>query len=113
MCGGPGIRCRPGRDGFAVRFIQDIAAAMSVAAGQNRAAPPAAMPRPRAMGAQRPPHTMQLCVHCRQNLAGFSISRTGAMPARRPWCLSCCRGLDPGRYHLTRFDGRGEKRRCR
>jgi len=42
----------------------------------------------------RLPHTVQLCIHCRERSAGFWVSRTGATTVRRPWCLSCCEGLD-------------------
>jgi len=97
--------------GFAGRFIQDIAAAASVAAGQNRAAPAATTPRQRTITMPRlSPHTVQLCIHCRQNPAGSWVSRTRGLPARRPWCLSCCQHLDPGRYHLVPFEGHGRRR---
>ena len=39
-------------------------------------------------------HTIQLCIHCRERPAGFWVSRAGAKTVRRPWCLSCCEGLD-------------------
>lgn len=55
------------------------------------------MPRPL-------PHTIQLCVHCRRNPAGFWVSRTGGQTVRRPWCLSCCQDLDPACYHVKAFD---------
>jgi hypothetical protein len=42
----------------------------------------------------RLPHTIQLCIHCQERPAGFWVSRTDAKTARRPWCLSCCEGLD-------------------
>ena len=42
----------------------------------------------------RVPHTIQLCIHCRERPAGFWVSRMGAKTVRRPWCLSCCEGLD-------------------
>ena len=42
----------------------------------------------------RLPHTIQLCVHCRERPAGFWVSRADAKTVRRPWCLSCCEGLD-------------------
>jgi hypothetical protein len=111
MCGIPRIRRRLGRR--AGRFIQGIAAAASVAAGQNWAAPAATMPRPRTMAALRPPHTVQLCTHCRQNPAGFWVSHTSDLTVRRPWCLSCCQQLDPGRYHRIPFDGHDGTGRCR
>jgi hypothetical protein len=102
----PHTASRPCRDGFAGGFIQDIAAAASVATGQNRAAPPATMPRRRLVTAARLwPRTVQLCIHCRQNPAGFWDRRTRDQTARRPWCLSCCQGLDQSRYHVIPFDG--------
>lgn len=101
----PRAASRAGRDGFAGRFIQDIAAATSVATGQNRPAP-STTPRRRGMIASRlRPRTVQLCIHCRQNPAGFWVSRTRDQTVRRPWCLSCCQGLDHSRYHVTPFDG--------
>jgi hypothetical protein len=51
-----------------------------------------------------PPRTVQLCIHCQQNPAGFWVSRTSDHTARRPWCLSCCQLLDPGRYGVIPFD---------
>jgi hypothetical protein len=97
---------RPGRNGFAGRFIQDIAAVTSVAIGQNQPAPPATMPRRHTMIAARlRPRTVQLCIHCRQNPAGFWVSHTSDQTVRRPWCLSCCQGLDQSRYHVIPFDG--------
>jgi hypothetical protein len=97
---------RSSRDGPAVRFIQDVAAAANVAVGQQRGRPgrgsrPAAS-KPRTTTASRRtraaagllPRTVQLCVHCRQNPAGFWVSQTGGRTVRRPWCLSCSQGLD-------------------
>ena len=100
---GPRPSQSPG--GFAEGFILDIAAAAMAAAGQAGAAPTATTPRRRVMTALRPPHTLQLCVHCRRNPAGLWVSRTGGTPARRPWCLSCCQELDPAHYDLIPFDG--------
>jgi hypothetical protein len=40
------------------------------------------------------PRTVQLCIHCRESPAGFWVSRKGGKTVRRPWCLSCCDGLD-------------------
>jgi hypothetical protein len=53
----------------------------------------------------RLPHTVQLCIHCRANPAGFWVSHNSAKAVRRPWCLSCCDVLDPDRYDVTRFGG--------
>jgi hypothetical protein len=59
--------------------------------------------RTRVLPAQLP-HTIQLCIHCRQNPAGFWVSRTGDKTVRRPWCLSCCEGLDRARCDMIPFD---------
>ena len=103
---------RPGRNGLAGRFIQDIAAAATVAADRQWPAASTALPRRRAMTAPRPPRTLQLCIHCRQNPAGFWVSRTSDQISRRPWCLSCCQWLDPGRYHVIPFESHGGTGRC-
>jgi len=52
----------------------------------------------------RLPRTIQLCIHCRDKPAGFWVSCTGAQTARRPWCLSCCQGLDRDRCDMIPFD---------
>jgi hypothetical protein len=105
---------RPGRDGFTGRFTQDITAATSVATGQNRPAPSTTAPRRRMMIAPRlRPRTSQLCTHCRQNPAGFWVSRTSDQTVRRPWCLSCCQWLDPARYHVIPFDRHSDTGRFR
>jgi len=49
--------------------------------------------------------TVQLCIHCRQSPAGFWVSRRGGQTVRRPWCLSCCQGLDRDRCDVIRVDG--------
>jgi hypothetical protein len=49
------------------------------------------------------PRTVQLCVRCRRNPAGFWVSRKNASAVRRPWCLSCCDVLDRDRCEMTRF----------
>jgi hypothetical protein len=49
-------------------------------------------------------HTIQLCIHCRHNPAGFWVSGTGGQTVRRPWCLSCCQDLDPACHHIRPFD---------
>jgi hypothetical protein len=49
------------------------------------------------------PHTVQLCIHCREDPAGFWVSHKDARTVRRPWCLSCCDVLDRGRYDVVRF----------
>jgi hypothetical protein len=109
---------RPGRDGPAGRFIMDVAAAATVAVGHQRGRPrhgsrPAAGRRPATAITASPcamtapgllPHTVLLCIHCRQNPAGFWVSRAGGQTVRRPWCLSCCRGLDRNRCDVIPFD---------
>ena len=52
----------------------------------------------------RLPHTIQVCIHCRENPAGFWVSRTGGKTVRRPWCLSCCAGLDRDRCDMIPFE---------
>jgi hypothetical protein len=51
------------------------------------------------------PRTFQLCIHCRQNPAGFWVSRRGGQTVRRPWCVSCCQELDWDRCDVIPFDG--------
>jgi hypothetical protein len=112
--GRPYPASRPGRDGFAGRFLQHIAAATSVVTGQHRPAASTTMPRRRTMIAvPLLPRTVQLCIHCRQNPAGFWVSHTSGQTVRRPWCLSCRQGLDQSRYHVTPFDGHGSAGRHR
>jgi hypothetical protein len=66
-------------------------------------------PRPRASRRARRslprllPRTVQLCIHCQENPAGFWVSGKGGQTARRPWCLSCCEALDPSRYDMILF----------
>jgi hypothetical protein len=48
-------------------------------------------------------HTGQLCIHCRQSLAGFWVSRKSDTIVRRPWCLACCQELDRIRYDVRPF----------
>jgi hypothetical protein len=49
--------------------------------------------------------TVQLCIHCKQNPAGFWVIRRGGTVVRRPWCLYCCQELDPGLCEVTPFGG--------
>jgi hypothetical protein len=100
----PHLVRRPGSHGLAVRFLQHVAAGANVAAGQNRPAATTAnsrrtIPMPRLL-----PHTIQLCIPCRRNPAGFWVSRTGDQTVRRPWCLTCCQDLDPACHHIRPFD---------
>jgi hypothetical protein len=48
--------------------------------------------------------TTQLCIHCRDRQAGFWVNCTGGQIVRRPWCLSCCEGLDRDRCDVIPFD---------
>jgi hypothetical protein len=101
----PNLVSRPGHDGPAGRFTQHVAAGTTVAGGQTRPAPPTVNSRWRTIPASRLlPHTIQLCIHCRQNPAGFWVSRDSDQTARRPWCLSCCQDLDPDCHHVRPFD---------
>jgi hypothetical protein len=51
------------------------------------------------------PRTIQLCAHCQQRPAGLWVRRTGGTVVRRPWCLSCCQGLDRDRCDVIPFGG--------
>lgn len=48
-------------------------------------------------------HMIQLCVHCRNNPAGFWVYVTGHETTRRPWCLGCAERLDKAMYTVERF----------
>jgi hypothetical protein len=100
----PHLVSRLGSDGLAAWFTRHVAVGASVAAGQNRPAPTTTNSRRTKTTSRLLPHTIQLCVHCRQNPAGFWVSRNGDQTARRPWCLSCCQDLDPARHHIRPFD---------
>jgi hypothetical protein len=101
----PHLVSRPGSDGPAVRFLQHMEAGTSVAADQDRPAPTTRNSRRRTITRPRLlSHTIQLCIHCRHNPAGFWVSRTSDQTVRRPWCLSCCQDLDPACYRITPFD---------
>jgi hypothetical protein len=101
----PQLASRPRRDGLAGRFTQDLASAASVAVGQNRSAPAATASRRRTITVSRLlPRTIQLCIHCRRNPAGFWVSRDSGQTVRRPWCLSCCQKPGPGCCHVQPFD---------
>lgn len=65
------------------------AANASLAVDQHVPAPTTTNSRQRVISTPRLlPHTVQLCIHCRQNLAGFWVSRNSDQTVRRPWCLS-------------------------
>lgn len=48
-------------------------------------------------------HTVQLCIHCQENPAGFWVSRRPGRVTHRPWCLSCCQELDRDLCEVTPF----------
>jgi hypothetical protein len=76
-----------------------------ITTGQTRPAPAATVSRRRTMTMPRLlPHTIQVCIHCRHNPAGFWVGRHGGQTLRRPWCLSCCQGLDPACHNISPFD---------
>jgi len=52
-----------------------------------------------------PPRTVQICIRCRENPAGFWVSGTSASVTRRPWCLSCCQEADLTCCVIARFGG--------
>jgi hypothetical protein len=49
--------------------------------------------------------TVQLCIRCRENPAGFWVSRNDSRVVRRPWCLSCCQELDQSLCDVIPFGG--------
>jgi len=103
---------RPGRDSFVERLTLDIAAAAGVVVGhragrRDRGSLPAAVTTSRRRTVTAPrllPRTVQLCIHCRQNPAGFWVTGQGGQVARRPWCLACCQELDRDRCDVVPFD---------
>lgn len=127
---------RSRRDDFAGQFIQVMAAAAGVVAGeragrrghrpassaswlvgstpaasgsrpvrQNGPTTTTTAPRRRRVGIPGLlPRTVQLCIHCRQRPAGFWVSRHGGQTVRRPWCLSCCHGLDQAHHDMIPFE---------
>jgi hypothetical protein len=104
----PYLVSRPSSDGLVLRlagrFTQHVAAGASMAAW-NMPAPTTTNSRRRTTTMPRPlPHTFQLCIHCRQNPAGFWVSHNGDQTVRRPWCLSCCQDVDPACHHIMPFD---------
>ena len=56
-----------------------------------------------------PPRTIQVCICCRVNPAGFWVGLRGAAVVRRPWCLACCGRLDRARCEVVPF-GAGRRR---
>jgi hypothetical protein len=86
------------------RFIQHVARVARMVVGQNRPGPTTTNSRRAQATTRLLPHTLQLCIHCRHNPAGFWVRSTSGQTVRRPWCLSCCQYLEPGRYHLRPFD---------
>ena len=76
----------------------------SPGAGRPQPGQPSSHRPPPGRRPRRLPHTIQLCIHCQHNPAGFWVSRNSSQTVRRPWCLSCCQNLDPGRYHVQPFD---------
>jgi hypothetical protein len=102
----PHLARGPGRSGFAARFIQALTAGPSVTAGHNKPALATANSARRTMTVPcLLPRTIQLCIHCGHNPAGFWVSRNSGQTVRRPWCLSCCQNLDQRCYRVQPFDG--------
>jgi hypothetical protein len=53
----------------------------------------------------RRPRTVQLCICCLRNPAGFWVRRADAAVTRRPWCLTCCQQLDLAFCTIAPFSG--------
>jgi hypothetical protein len=51
------------------------------------------------------PHTVQLCIHCTENPAGFWVSPANGNVVRRPPYLSCCQELDQDLCDVIPFGG--------
>jgi hypothetical protein len=49
------------------------------------------------------PRTVQLCIHCHQNPAGYWVTSKNSSVVRRPWCLTCCQDLDLSGCEVTPF----------
>ncbi len=98
-------RSRPA-DGGRQPVHRSSAAPSADSAGQDWPAPTTTMSRLLTVTAPGLlPRTVQLCIHCRQSPAGFWVSRRGGQTVRRPWCVSCCQGLDRDRCDVIPFDG--------
>ena len=67
------------------------------------AGPPRERLRTRVLPA-RLPHTIQLCIHCRDRPARFWVSRTSGQTVRRPSRPSGREGLDRDRCDVIPFD---------
>jgi hypothetical protein len=72
--------------------------------GQPAGFAPAAPRRPALTQSGLLPHTIQLCIRCPHNPAGFWVSRDNDQTVRRPWCLSCCQDRGPACHHISPFD---------
>ena len=46
-----------------------------------------------------------LCIYCKENPAGFWVSRRNGKVVRRPWCRSCCQHLDLALCDVIPFPG--------
>jgi hypothetical protein len=96
------VRMLPVRAGRAMRGV--FAATATVIATAPAATAPRRLRNPITMIAPGLlPRTIQVCIHCQQRPAGFWVHRTGGTVVRRPWCLSCCQGLDRDRCDVIPF----------
>jgi hypothetical protein len=76
-----------------------------VTTGPTMPSPPTTNSRRRTLAMPRlQPRSIQLCIHCRHNPAGFWVSGDSDQTVRRPWCLSCCQDLDPACHRIRPFD---------
>jgi hypothetical protein len=102
----PATIWRPVPSSWPAHSIRPVLAGTIVTSGSRADARPQA-PRERLRTRVLPtrlPHTVQLCICCLERPAGFWVSRTDAKTVRRPWCLSCCEGLDRD-CRVTPFGG--------
>lgn len=88
----------PSTDGPVPHIVVDCAAGHHFRMAEDR------LPRrPAAPRVLR--RTIQVCIRCQENPAGFWVSRQGGTVTRRPWCLACSAGLDRDRCEVIPFGG--------
>jgi len=104
--------CLPGTDGPVQHVALSCAAGHQVRIAADRLPAPAREQLAGRDTGTKPRSGHHLCIHCMTNPAGFWVSRRGSQVVRRPWCLTCCQGLDPDLYDIVRFDAPKEPSRA-
>jgi hypothetical protein len=88
----------PSTDGPVAHIVVHCAAGHHFRMPADHLAPGPAAELPR--GQHR---TVQVCIRCLENPAGFWVSSQGSTVVRRPWCLACCAQLDRDRCEVVPF----------